>query len=162
MKDPPALKDILQYCKWKYIFYFYCFSTNESLASRIEEFVTREVNAIRSIQRSYGNNVQYVEDEAINCVMGGIVKFDIEGLKLLLLVQRFFGQYSSHFCHELYNYASCPTTTLMQYDLNVAYTVQSTFMDRSRNRQEMNSTIHVNKTKFYAFFYIVFNICVYI
>lgn len=50
----------------------------------------------------------------------------------------------------------------MQYDLNVVYTVQSTFMVTSENEQR-NTTIEVvNKTKCYEFFYIVLNISVYI
>lgn len=112
---------------------FYFYRENPAQTYRLQGFIIRDVAAIRSIQRldltvrsnpSFNETMNANEQFVTSLIMRSITSFEIRDAPMEGMLRPYLGDYTVHFCHELYNYANSPYD-LIGYDRNVRYSTRA-------------------------------------
>jgi len=102
---------------------------NPAQTYRLHGFIIRDIAAIRLVQRlalTDRSNTSFIENMNVNdefitsLVMRSVTSYEIRDALMEGMLRPYLGDYTVHFCHELYNYANSPYD-LIGYDRNVRY-----------------------------------------
>jgi len=111
---------------------FYFFRENPAQTYRLQAFIYRDITAIISLLRTGSdiplNDQTINEDFITNLVMQSVTSYEIRDSVMAGMLRPYLGDYTIHFCHELYNYANSPYD-IIGYDRNVRYsTIRPSFV----------------------------------
>lgn len=101
---------------------------NPAQTYRLHGFIIRDIAAIRSVQRltltlrnmPFPLNMSVNEEFLTSLIMRSVTNYEIRDALMEGMLRPYLGDYTVHFCHELYNYANSPYD-LIGYDRNVRY-----------------------------------------
>lgn len=103
------------------IFYSYYFHRNNpAQIYRLTGFILRDISAIRELEVSNGLYRTTSQTSLTNIIIHMLFEHDIGEPSFADLLLSYLGRYASHFCHELYVFASSPFD-LIGYDRNVLF-----------------------------------------
>lgn len=108
----------------------YFFRENPAQVNRLHSFILRDINVIITIERTRVN-VNINETYLITLIMRSILRYEIRDTRMTNMLRPFLGPHTTHFFHELYNFANSPLDHL-DYDVNVRY---SNHQNHSSNYQ---------------------------
>lgn len=107
--------------------FIFVFRDNPAQTFRLHPFILRDIGAIRSVELREGLAVRpqlFITDANLTTmIMQTVSRYNIRDLFIVNLLRPYIGNYTTHFIHELYNYARSPYD-LIGYDRNVQYSMR--------------------------------------
>lgn len=94
---------------------------------RLQGFIARDIMVIRNIIREQQPGVTLTiptNEFLATQVMRSVTIHGIRDIEMVNMLCEFLGEHTSHFCHELYNFANSPYD-MVGYDRNVHYSSRS-------------------------------------
>ncbi|XP_050423846.1 E3 ubiquitin-protein ligase Topors [Adelges cooleyi] len=97
------------------------YRNNPAQMHRLASFILRDISAIREVERSDNPRSDSTSNDFLtNTIMQTILNYEIRDTYMTAMLRPYLGEHSTHFCHELHNYASSPYD-MIGYDRNVNY-----------------------------------------
>ncbi|XP_060854615.1 E3 ubiquitin-protein ligase Topors isoform X2 [Rhopalosiphum padi] len=105
------------------------YRNNPAQTYRLHAFILRDLVAIRETARIEGLPVPLLESADVsvtNLIMRSLSAYEIRELHMINILRPFLFRQTSHFCHELYNFANSPYD-IIGYDRHVQYSFRTRY-----------------------------------
>ncbi|XP_026806944.1 E3 ubiquitin-protein ligase Topors isoform X3 [Rhopalosiphum maidis] len=109
------------------------YRNNPAQTYRLHAFILRDLVAIRETARIEGEPVPLLESADVsvtNLIMRSLSAYEIREIHMINILRPFLFRQTTHFCHELYNFANSPYD-IVGYDRHVQYSFRTRYSPSS-------------------------------